>query len=197
MSTTVGLAQWLPACGRPAENLADALGHVRELARRGADLVVLPELWPSGYDPQTLASDATEAAEPLDGPGGRELAGVGADALEDVLHDDDAVRGMGAAAARLIERRIEALRWLQAEDKRPYCATADEWSWFDGSKSIEGMSDVQSDLDPALLAVLGGVVKSNYKVFPSGLAAMEDFVEKVAAHLAAGKPWPMTAAAPT
>jgi len=79
MTTTVGLAQWLPACGRPAENLADVLGHVRALARRGAGLVVLPELWPSGYDPRTLATDARAAAEPLDGPRGRELGKVARD----------------------------------------------------------------------------------------------------------------------
>ena len=64
---TVGVAQWLPAPGRQRENLATALGLVRDLAGRGCDLVVLPELWPCGYNPQSLGADAADAAEPLDG----------------------------------------------------------------------------------------------------------------------------------
>lgn len=38
------------------------------LAQAGCDLVVLPEMWPSGYDPTTLARDVAGAAETLDGP---------------------------------------------------------------------------------------------------------------------------------
>jgi len=64
----VGLAQWLPAPGRPDENLATALGLIEDLARRGADLVVLPELWPSGFDWDSLSQDVPAAAEPLAGP---------------------------------------------------------------------------------------------------------------------------------
>lgn len=67
-TAVVGIAQWLPAPGRPAANLETATGLVTELARRGADLVVLPELWPCGYDVATLRRDATAAAEPLAGP---------------------------------------------------------------------------------------------------------------------------------
>ena len=70
----VGVAQWLPSPGRPAANLATALGLATELARRGADLVVLPELWPCGYNPATLARDVAEAAEPIDGPRSLALA---------------------------------------------------------------------------------------------------------------------------
>jgi predicted amidohydrolase len=62
---TVGIAQWLPAPGRPEENLDSALHFIAELA--GCDLVVLPELWPCGYDPRSLAVDARSSAEPLDG----------------------------------------------------------------------------------------------------------------------------------
>ncbi|GAA2074805.1 carbon-nitrogen family hydrolase [Pseudolysinimonas kribbensis] len=72
--TTIGIAQWLAAVGEPDRNLRDALTLVDELARRGCDLIVLPELWPCGYDPATLARDARDAAEPLDGPRGRALA---------------------------------------------------------------------------------------------------------------------------
>jgi predicted amidohydrolase len=72
--TTIGIAQWLAAVGAPDRNLRDALALVDELAARGCELIVLPELWPCGYDPATLAVDARDAAEPLDGPRGRALS---------------------------------------------------------------------------------------------------------------------------
>ncbi|MCV7423602.1 carbon-nitrogen hydrolase family protein [Mycobacterium yunnanensis] len=71
---TIGLAQWLSRCGDAEHNLSSATGFVAELARRGCGLVVLPELWPCGYDPATLARDARAAAEPLDGPRGDALS---------------------------------------------------------------------------------------------------------------------------
>ena len=64
----VGIAQWHPEPGRPAENLRTATRLVAALAEQDAQLVVLPELWPSGYDATTLAADVEAAAEPLDGP---------------------------------------------------------------------------------------------------------------------------------
>lgn len=70
----IGIAQWHPRPGDPERNLRAALEHIGTLAGRGAELVVLPELWPCGYDPATLADDAWNAAEPLDGPRGRELS---------------------------------------------------------------------------------------------------------------------------
>jgi predicted amidohydrolase len=72
--TTIGIAQWLAVCGDPEGNLAAALDHIDALAARGCELVVLPELWPSGYDPATLLADATASAEPLNGPRGEALA---------------------------------------------------------------------------------------------------------------------------
>jgi predicted amidohydrolase len=73
-TVTIGIAQWLATCDAPQQNLGDALSFIAELAGRGCDLVVLPELWPCGYDPATVARDARNAAEPLDGPRGRALA---------------------------------------------------------------------------------------------------------------------------
>jgi len=73
-TTTVGIAQWLSVCGDPGQNLDTALALVESLAARGCNLIVLPELWPSGYDATTLSSDAAVAAEPLDGERGRRLA---------------------------------------------------------------------------------------------------------------------------
>jgi predicted amidohydrolase len=77
---TVGIAQWLPKCNAPTENLRDAVTSIGRLAERGCDLVVLPELWPCGYDPATLAGDAAAAAEPLEGPRGQALSAAAADA---------------------------------------------------------------------------------------------------------------------
>ncbi|MST31645.1 hypothetical protein GHK86_02735 [Acidimicrobiaceae bacterium USS-CC1] len=65
---TVGLCQWLASPGRPEVNLAAAAELVAAAAGRGAEVVVLPELWASGYDAGTLAADAARAAEPLGGP---------------------------------------------------------------------------------------------------------------------------------
>lgn len=73
-TVTIGLAQWLPKCNAHLENLADAVGFVGALADRGCDWVVLPELWPCGYDPGTLARDVDNAAEPIDGPRGDALS---------------------------------------------------------------------------------------------------------------------------
>ena len=64
----IGIAQWLPRPGQPGENLATALGFAGDLARRGADLIVLPELWPCGFDWSSLHRDAASAAETLEGP---------------------------------------------------------------------------------------------------------------------------------
>lgn len=71
---TIGMAQWLPAVNERDQNLDDALMFVGRLAEGGCDLVVLPELWPCGYDPSTLLRDANEAAEAVDGPRGQRLA---------------------------------------------------------------------------------------------------------------------------
>jgi predicted amidohydrolase len=64
----VGVAQWLAAPGQPAQNLTVALSMVEQASRRGVELLVLPELWPCGYDPTTLPRDARQCAERRDGP---------------------------------------------------------------------------------------------------------------------------------
>jgi predicted amidohydrolase len=74
----VGIAQWLPRPGDAAANLATALGLIAELGGRRCDLIVLPELWPSGYSPKTLADDVAASAEPLDGPRTAALADAAA-----------------------------------------------------------------------------------------------------------------------
>ena len=77
---TVGVAQWLAVPGQPLANEATAAAAIQELAGRGCDAVLLPELWPCGYDPRTLAADALAAAEPLDGPRVTQLARLAASA---------------------------------------------------------------------------------------------------------------------
>ena len=68
-----GLAQWTP--GRdPDVNLRKAEAALRELARRGCQLAVLPELWLCGYRTATLGADARAVAEPADGPVQQRLA---------------------------------------------------------------------------------------------------------------------------
>lgn len=69
----VGIAQWTPG-PEAVVNLGTAEAAVRELARRGCQLAVLPELWLCGYRTATLGADARAAAEPLDGPVQQRLA---------------------------------------------------------------------------------------------------------------------------
>jgi predicted amidohydrolase len=70
----VGVAQWLSAPGEPKQNLAVALGMIENAAARGVELLVLPELWSCGYDPETLAEDVRRDAEPRDGGRSTQLA---------------------------------------------------------------------------------------------------------------------------
>ena len=50
-----------------------AIGMMDEAASRGVELLVLPELWSCGYDPETLGHDARADAEPLGGPRSKRL----------------------------------------------------------------------------------------------------------------------------
>jgi predicted amidohydrolase len=70
----VGVAQWLSTPGEPKQNLSVALGMIERAAALGVELLVLPELWSCGYNPETLAEDARRDAEPRDGPRAGRLA---------------------------------------------------------------------------------------------------------------------------
>ena len=50
MEITVGLAQMGIALGEPEQNTATAQALATEAAAQGADLLLLPELWPTGYN---------------------------------------------------------------------------------------------------------------------------------------------------
>jgi len=81
----------LPAANAPEENLDRAVERVRDAAERGADLVVLPEMWPVGY----FAFDAYDgAAEPIPGPTTDRLAAL-ADELSIHLHGGSLVERDG------------------------------------------------------------------------------------------------------
>ena len=62
MELTVSLAQMAVVAGEPAVNEATARRLAAQAAAEGADLLLLPELWSSGYE----LARATEYAAPLD-----------------------------------------------------------------------------------------------------------------------------------
>lgn len=62
MNIIVSLAQMDVLLGQVGQNLAAARSMVAEAARRGSNIVILPELWPTGYD----LENATAHAQPLD-----------------------------------------------------------------------------------------------------------------------------------
>ncbi|MBX3050223.1 MAG: carbon-nitrogen family hydrolase [Caldilineaceae bacterium] len=54
---------------QPAHNFDRAAGFVAEAARRGSQLVVLPELWNTAYDLENAAAHAAPLAQTADEPG--------------------------------------------------------------------------------------------------------------------------------
>lgn len=54
----VTLVQMDVALGRPKENFAHAAALIAEARKRGSDLVVLPELWSTGYDLENAGDHA-------------------------------------------------------------------------------------------------------------------------------------------
>ncbi|MCI0475505.1 MAG: carbon-nitrogen family hydrolase [Anaerolineales bacterium] len=56
---TIALAQMDLAVGDPARNLQTARERIRDAKTRGADIIVLPELWGSAYDLEHTATHAS------------------------------------------------------------------------------------------------------------------------------------------
>ncbi len=52
----------------PAANTEKACGMIADAASQGADLVVLPELFSTGYELNIVGPRIPELAEPVDGP---------------------------------------------------------------------------------------------------------------------------------
>jgi predicted amidohydrolase len=70
----VGVGQWLAVPGEPLLNLRVAEELMAQASSQGVEFMVLPELWPCGYEPRTLPRDARACAEPRDGPRTARLA---------------------------------------------------------------------------------------------------------------------------
>ncbi|HWU31755.1 MAG TPA: carbon-nitrogen hydrolase family protein [Marmoricola sp.] len=70
----IGLGQWHAVPGDKNTNLATALEVIKGLADKGAELIVLPELWASGYDAPRLGEIVAATAEPVPGPRSEALA---------------------------------------------------------------------------------------------------------------------------
>jgi omega-amidase len=62
-SLTVTLVQMDCQLGKPAENFERAAEFIGEAARRGSDLVLLPELWSTAYDLEAAGDHATMLAQ--------------------------------------------------------------------------------------------------------------------------------------
>ena len=71
----VGLVQ-MRMGAEPEANFAAAVGHVREAARRGANIVCLPELFRTQYFCQREDLRLFDLAEPIPGPSTALLAEV-------------------------------------------------------------------------------------------------------------------------
>ncbi|GIV66555.1 MAG: nitrilase-related carbon-nitrogen hydrolase [Chloroflexota bacterium] len=52
MKTKISLAQFEVQVGKPEKNFQTALHHIQQAARLGSSIILLPELWSSGYDLQ-------------------------------------------------------------------------------------------------------------------------------------------------
>ncbi|MDI6795724.1 MAG: carbon-nitrogen family hydrolase [Desulfatibacillaceae bacterium] len=66
LAFTAGVAQFGVKLGDNPANLKKALGAVEKLAGRGADMVVLPEMWPCGFDNRNIAEHAKATPHNLD-----------------------------------------------------------------------------------------------------------------------------------
>jgi agmatine deiminase len=75
---TIGLVQM--AIGPdPGKNLIRAANKVKEAARKGAQVICLPELFTTRYFPQSFRSDVSDLAEPVPGPTTELFSGIARD----------------------------------------------------------------------------------------------------------------------
>jgi omega-amidase len=88
---TVSIAQFEIKAGNPRVNLPTAQGWITEAARRGSDLVVLPELWDNGY----ALDKAASVASPLGGGLFAEIAALSRTANIHIIGSMLEKRGVG------------------------------------------------------------------------------------------------------
>jgi predicted amidohydrolase len=79
MELTIALAQMSTVPGRPEVNYAAARERAAQAAAAGAGLLMLPELWATGYDLERAAAYAAPLPDPIGsaGPGGEETGHFG------------------------------------------------------------------------------------------------------------------------
>ena len=103
MKARISLGQMDIKLGEPEANLAAAAALAREAAARGSDLLVLPELWATGYDLENAARHATGLNDGI-------FAAIGELARQEGLHI------AGSTLSRLGENRFgNTLTWFSPE----------------------------------------------------------------------------------
>jgi predicted amidohydrolase len=105
MELTLALAQFDLVFGDPAANLARVEAFAAAAAARGAQLLVLPELWSTGYDLTRAEQHATDVDAGV-------FAAVGALAAEHGLHI------VGSALSRMARGVGNTLTWHTAAGER-------------------------------------------------------------------------------
>ncbi len=88
---TVSVAQFEIKAGNPKANWTAAQGWINEAARRGSDLVVLPELWDNGY----ALDKAASVASPIGGGLFAEVAALSRTANIHIVGSMSEKRGVG------------------------------------------------------------------------------------------------------
>ncbi len=133
-SLTIALAQIDLVLGNPEENLATVRARVVEARERGADVIVLPELWSSAYDLER----AHALASPLDTGMFAEMAALAREhhiAMVGSLLETDGVRVYNAATfVDASGERLGAYRKLHLVpmlDEDKFLAGGDEARVFD------------------------------------------------------------------
>ena len=103
----IALVQFEGAIGEVEKNVAEACALIAQAAENGADLVVLPELFSTGYHLNTIGPHILELAEPIDGPSVRTLQQAAREAICYVVAPIALIREVGGVpfnSAVLIDR---------------------------------------------------------------------------------------------
>lgn len=103
----IALVQFEGEIGNVEKNVAEACGLIAQAAENGADLVILPELFSTGYHLDTIGPHILDLAEPIDGPSVRALQQAAREAKCYVVAGVALIREVGGVpynSAVLIDR---------------------------------------------------------------------------------------------
>lgn len=103
----IALVQFEGEIGNVEKNVAEACDLIAQAAENGADLVVLPELFSTGYHLNTIGPHILDLAEPIDGPSVRALQQAAREAKCYVVAGIALIREVGGVpfnSAVLIDR---------------------------------------------------------------------------------------------